>query len=57
MRQYDSCCKKCYNSHTMVSANYAHTTTNNVQKMHVVMIPQQYVPVWKSRTTAEDGNL
>ena len=29
------CCKKCHNSHTVVSANYAHTTTNNVQKMHM----------------------
>ena len=52
MRQYDSCCKKCNNCNTVVSANYEHTTTNNVQKMHVVMIPQQYEAVWKSRTNA-----
>jgi hypothetical protein len=45
------------NHHKVICAKFAHTTTNNVQKMHVVMIPQQYEAVWKSRTTAEDGNL
>lgn len=46
-------CRKIYdNHHKVICAKYAHTTTNNVQKMHVVMIPQQYEAVWKSRTNA-----
>ena len=57
MEMIGGCRIFCNNHQKVVCAKFAHTTTNNVQKMHVVMIPQQYLPVWKSRTTAEDGNL
>ena len=48
MRQYDSCCKKCNSCNTVVSANYAHTTTNNVHRMYIFVecIPQNIIIFW-----------
>lgn len=39
IRQYGCCCKIYDNHQKVICAKFAHTTTNNVQKTHVVIIP------------------